>query len=45
MICGLVASTVTDYADVDLNADGTDDALSLGATFNAVGASITGVAP
>lgn len=41
--CELIAEAVTNQKDVDLDGDGLDDALSFGATFSAVGASIQGV--
>lgn len=41
--CELVATVVNRSADVDLDADAIEDALSLGARFSAVGASIVGV--
>lgn len=44
-VCLFVADAVSDQADVDLGNMGYYNALSLGATFKAVGTSIVGVAP
>lgn len=44
-VCQFVADAVSDQADVDLGNTGSYNALSLGATFQAVGTSIVGVAP
>jgi len=41
--CDLIAEAVSNQKDVDLDGDGLNDALSFGATFSAVGASIQGV--
>lgn len=43
--CDLAAGTIESEADIDTDGDGVDDALSMGATFEAVGAEIVGVAP
>ncbi len=43
--CTTVAAVMTQSADLDLNSDPGNDALSLGATFEAVGASIRGTTP
>lgn len=44
IICGVVGN-LTDVADLDVDGDGTPDALSIGALFDATGAQITGVSP
>jgi hypothetical protein len=41
--CGSIANLISDAADVNLDDDAPEEALSLGATFNGVGASIVGV--
>jgi len=42
--CPTLAGVIGFIADVDADGDGTEDALSIGATFTAAGATITGVA-
>lgn len=43
-VCGLFSSLLT-FADLDLDGDGTNDAFSAGALFEATGANIVGVEP
>jgi hypothetical protein len=43
--CEVIGGLVTDQADIDTDGDTTADALSLGATFTGVGASLKGVTP
>jgi hypothetical protein len=41
--CGLVYGALPSVADVDTDGDGINDAISIGATFETVGANITGI--
>lgn len=43
-MCGTLLNLAPGLADVDADKDGTEDSMSIGATFTAVGAKITGVA-
>ncbi|MFP4600557.1 MAG: hypothetical protein ACLFVJ_20045, partial [Persicimonas sp.] len=43
--CSTIASVLSSSPDLDRDGDGSDETLSLGATIEAVGAKITGVAP
>ncbi len=43
--CSIIASVLSNSPDLDRDGDDSNETLSLGATFEAVGAEITGVAP